>query len=73
MLGENKMTVKELKEKTIELCTCGHLKSSHSDLTVMWSEKENKLQIFRHPSIGDGGCCKCNCRQFTFKKFVGEI
>jgi hypothetical protein len=42
------------KEIIDELCNCGHQRSTHLD----------------HFDIGHGQCTKCNCRKFTWVKFI---
>jgi hypothetical protein len=48
-----------------EMCKCNHLKSEHGSLL-------HKLlkAIVREPN--DGGCCSshCDCKQFTFSRYV---
>lgn len=45
-----------------ELCTCGHLKSSHGSSVNGYAP-------------GHGSCLICGCQKFTWKKFLtaGEL
>lgn len=47
-----------MKEAFDELCSCGHLKSSHEDSLPGGIAK------------GHGACRICGCKKFTWVKFV---
>lgn len=50
-----------------EMCECGHLKSEHGSRTTRIGGSRMLRQA------NDGSCCKgrCECKQFTFARFVG--
>jgi len=47
----------------LAMCKCGHLQADHSSLLVPLGERS--VRQYHH-----GGCVECECKRFTFDKFV---